>query len=112
MDVYRSLFELTRLLRVVAQVAGSEAPVLRAGWVFQRCCRAGEACGTIVLKGDRAMGISQEMERLLAAMTRAEKAQLLQWVVRDLGDAFPGIESTPGICGSAACVVRTRIPVW
>jgi hypothetical protein len=28
-------------------------------------------------------------------MTRAEKAQLLRWVVRDLGEAFPGVESTP-----------------
>jgi uncharacterized protein (DUF433 family) len=45
-------------------------------------------------------------------MTRAEKAQLLQWVVRDVGDAFPGIESMPGVCGGEACIVRTRIPVW
>lgn len=45
-------------------------------------------------------------------MTRAEKAQLLQWVVRDLGDAFPGIESKPGVCGGEPCIVRTRIPVW
>jgi uncharacterized protein (DUF433 family) len=45
-------------------------------------------------------------------MTRAEKAQLLQWVVRDLGEAFPGIESIPGVCGGEACIVRTRIPVW
>ena len=35
----------------------------------------------------------QEVEKVLALMTRAEKAQLLQWVVRDLGDAFSGIES-------------------
>ena len=54
----------------------------------------------------------QEAERLLASMTRAEKAQVLQWVVRDLGDAFPGIESIPGVCGGAPCIVRTRIPVW
>ena len=45
-------------------------------------------------------------------MTRAEKAQLLQWVVCDLGDAFPGIDSIPGICGGEPCIVRTRIPVW
>ena len=51
-------------------------------------------------------------ESLLAQLSRAEKAQLLQWVVRDLGDAFPGIESTPGVCGGAARIVRTRIPVW
>jgi uncharacterized protein (DUF433 family) len=54
----------------------------------------------------------RDAEKLLAAMTAAEKAQLLQWVVRDLGEAFPGIESVPGVCGGEPCVVRTRIPVW
>ena len=51
-------------------------------------------------------------EQLLAEMSRAEKAQLLQWVVRDLGDAFPGIENKPDVCGGEPCIVRTRIPVW
>ena len=41
----------------------------------------------------------QEVEKLLPLMTRSEKAQLLQWVVRDIGDAFSGIESIPGVCG-------------
>ena len=54
----------------------------------------------------------QETENLLARMTRAEKAQVLQWVVRDLGDAVPGIESNPGVCGEEPCIVRTRIPIW
>ncbi len=54
----------------------------------------------------------QEAERLLSEMTRAEKSQILQWVVRDLGDAFPGIESSPEVCGGEPCIVRTRIPVW
>jgi len=54
----------------------------------------------------------QEVEKLLPLMTRAEKAQLLQWVVRDLGEAFSGIESIPGVCGGEPCIVRTRIPVW
>lgn len=27
-------------------------------------------------------------------------------------DAFPGIESTPDICGVETRIVRTRIPVW
>src|SRR4026207_163303 len=54
----------------------------------------------------------QEIEHLLTTLTRAEKAQVLQWVVRDLGDAFPGIESTPDVCGGEPCIVRTRIPVW
>ena len=58
------------------------------------------------------MTLLQEAEKLLAAMSRAEKAQLLQWVVQDLGDAFPGIESVLGVCGGDPCIVRTRIPVW
>jgi uncharacterized protein (DUF433 family) len=45
-------------------------------------------------------------------MTRGEKAQVLQWVVRDLGEAFPGIESLPNVSGGEPCIVRTRIPVW
>lgn len=35
------------------------------------------------------MSVRQESEKLLAEMTRAEKAQLLQWLVRDLGERFP-----------------------
>jgi uncharacterized protein (DUF433 family) len=54
----------------------------------------------------------QESEKLLSEMTRAEKAQLLQWLVRDLGDAFPGVESQLGVIGGDPCIVRTRIPVW
>jgi uncharacterized protein (DUF433 family) len=54
----------------------------------------------------------QEAEKLLTTMTRAEKAQVLQWVARDLGDALPGIESNPKICNGEPCIVRTRIPVW
>jgi uncharacterized protein (DUF433 family) len=54
----------------------------------------------------------ERAEQLLSEMTRAEKAQVLQWVVQDLGDAFPGIESRPDVCGGDPCVVRTRIPVW
>ena len=58
------------------------------------------------------MTLLQEAEKLLAARSRDEKAQLLQWVVQDLGDAFPGIESVPGGCGGEPCIVRIRIPVW
>jgi len=58
------------------------------------------------------MSTLREAEKLLSVMTRAEKAQLLQWVAGDLGDAVPGIDSTPGVCGGEPCIVRTRIPVW
>ncbi len=58
------------------------------------------------------MDTLRETEKLLAKLNRAEKAQVLQWIVQDLGDAFPGIESNPGVSGGEACIVRTRIPVW
>jgi uncharacterized protein (DUF433 family) len=54
----------------------------------------------------------EQAEKLLPALSRAEKAQLLQSVIHDLGDDFPGIESRPGVCGGEPCIVRTRIPVW
>jgi uncharacterized protein (DUF433 family) len=44
--------------------------------------------------------MKQELETALAALTNAEKAEL------------PAIEKTPGVAGGAACLVRTRIPVW
>ena len=58
------------------------------------------------------MSTLQEVEKLLSQMSRAEKAQLLQLVVRDLGDAFPGIETASDVCGGEPRIVRTRIPVW
>lgn len=58
------------------------------------------------------MSTRERVEELLADLNRSEKAELLQLVVRDLGDAWPGIESILGVCGGEPCIVRTRIPVW
>jgi uncharacterized protein (DUF433 family) len=54
----------------------------------------------------------EEVDKLWPRLTRAEKAQLLQWAARDIAQAFPGIESTPGVSGGEPCIVRTRIPIW
>ena len=54
----------------------------------------------------------QEQAKPQSSCRRAEKAQVLQWAARDLGDVFPGIASRPGVCGGEPCIVRTRIPVW
>ena len=54
----------------------------------------------------------EEAEKLVAGMSPAEKAQLLQGVALQLADMSPGIESLPGVCGGEPCIVRTRIPVW
>jgi uncharacterized protein (DUF433 family) len=60
----------------------------------------------------RAMAILTDFEKLLPTMSPGEKAQILKWVVQELGDAFPGIDSHPDVCGGEPCIVRTRIPVW
>ena len=52
------------------------------------------------------------IESMLPHLTSAERAQVLQWVVRDLAGSAPGVDKTPGVCGGNACIVRTRIPVW
>ena len=54
----------------------------------------------------------ERIRELIPDITAAEKAELLQWIVRDIGRAFPGIESRPGVLGGDPCIVRTRIPVW
>jgi uncharacterized protein (DUF433 family) len=58
------------------------------------------------------MASLSDFEKLLPTLPPGEKAQLLKWVVQELGDAFPGIESRPDVCGGEPCIVRTRIPVW
>jgi uncharacterized protein (DUF433 family) len=54
----------------------------------------------------------QEFGEMLSKLSAGEKAQVLKWVVQDLGDAFPGIDSRQDVCGGEPCIVRTRIPVW
>ncbi len=54
----------------------------------------------------------EEAEQLLRRLSRAEKAQVLQWIARNVGDAHPGIESRPDVAGGEPCIVRTRITVW
>ncbi|HAV61746.1 MAG TPA: hypothetical protein DCY13_05200 [Verrucomicrobiales bacterium] len=58
------------------------------------------------------MSALEAAEEILAKLKWAEKAQLLRWAASDRSNAFPGIESRPGVCGGDACIVRTRIPVW
>ena len=45
------------------------------------------------------MSSLREFEDVLGKLSSAEKAQVLKWLVQDLGDAFPGIESRPEVCG-------------
>jgi uncharacterized protein (DUF433 family) len=58
------------------------------------------------------MGKLEDIEAAASELTPAEKAQLVESVVRGLDTASPGIESNPRVCGGEACIIRTRIPVW
>jgi uncharacterized protein (DUF433 family) len=58
------------------------------------------------------MATLSDIEKLLPTLSPGEKAQVLKWVVQELGGAFPGIDSRPHVCGGDPCIVRTRIPVW
>jgi len=54
----------------------------------------------------------RDIEQSLPSLTRAEKAQILKWVVQDIDETLPGIDSRPDVCGGEPCIVRTRVPVW
>ncbi len=45
-------------------------------------------------------------------LPKGEQARLLAAVAMEVTDAFPGIDFQQGVCGGAARVVRTRIPLW
>jgi uncharacterized protein (DUF433 family) len=53
-----------------------------------------------------------ELELQLTELSPAEKVHILKVLVRDIGNAWPGIEKNPEVAGGDACIVRTRIPVW
>ncbi len=78
----------------------------------------------IVARGRRARGYTMSSQGLgqgmtprelvaeLAGLSKAEKAEVVEKLAQQIGDAWPGIEKTAGVAGGAACIVRTRIPVW
>ena len=54
----------------------------------------------------------RELVAGLAALSKAEKAEVVERLAQEIGDAWPGVEKTAGVAGGTACVVRTRISVW
>jgi len=65
--------------------------------------------------GSKPLGESmtpRELVAELAALSKAEKAEVVERLAQEIGDAWPGIEKTPGVAGGMACIVRTRISVW
>jgi len=58
------------------------------------------------------MASLSDFENLFRTLSPGEKAQILKWVVGELGGAFSGIDYRPYVSGGEPCIVRTRIPVW
>ena len=54
----------------------------------------------------------KDLEPELALLSKAERAQLLQRFALDFANVSPGVEKIAGVAGDAACIVRTRIPIW
>jgi uncharacterized protein (DUF433 family) len=54
----------------------------------------------------------RELEPQLSGLSKAEKAEIVQRFALEIANVSPGIELIPGVAGGAACIIRTRIPVW
>jgi uncharacterized protein (DUF433 family) len=54
----------------------------------------------------------QELENQLHTLTAIQKAIAVQTLTQSLNNGSRGITKTDGICGGAACLFRTRIPIW
>lgn len=56
-----------------------------------------------------------DREQLVFALMnemRPFDAVFLSWLIKHSADDYPSIVTTPNVCGGAARLVRTRIPVW
>jgi uncharacterized protein (DUF433 family) len=54
----------------------------------------------------------QELETSLANLTRAEKVEVLQRLIKEVANDWAGVDHDPAIAGGEARIVRTRIPIW
>lgn len=54
----------------------------------------------------------RELITEMAALSRAEKAEVVERLAQEIVGTWPGIEKTPGVAGGSACIVHTRISVW
>lgn len=53
-----------------------------------------------------------EAEQVIANLSDSDKAQLLQWLEKEVKNVRAGIDKTANVMGGAACIRQTRIPVW
>jgi len=53
-----------------------------------------------------------ELKIDLAALTIADKAAAIEFLLQTVSNSSLGIKKTPGVCGGDACIGNTRIPIW
>nr|VFJ76143.1 MAG: Uncharacterized conserved protein, DUF433 family [Candidatus Kentron sp. FM]VFK08154.1 MAG: Uncharacterized conserved protein, DUF433 family [Candidatus Kentron sp. FM] len=58
------------------------------------------------------MNAIEAAEATIRQLSPSERAAILAHWIEDLTHAWPGVESSPDVCGGEARIVRTRIPVW
>ena len=54
----------------------------------------------------------EQVESSIIQWSATKKAELLFFILKNLGEPALGIEKAKGVCGGSACIIRTRIPVW
>ncbi|NEP14514.1 MAG: DUF433 domain-containing protein [Symploca sp. SIO2C1] len=54
----------------------------------------------------------KELKQHLLALSPSEKVKAIELLAQSLGNTFPGIEKTTGVCGGDARITNTRIPIW
>lgn len=54
----------------------------------------------------------ERVREAIAGWPPAERARLLETMALEAAGTFPGIDASEGVCGGAACIAGTRIPVW
>ncbi len=53
-----------------------------------------------------------DIEDKIAHLSRADKVRLIDMLIRELSDMYPGIASDPDVLGGDARIGNTRIGVW
>jgi uncharacterized protein (DUF433 family) len=54
----------------------------------------------------------EDIREAMVHLPKGDKVRLLALFALDVTDSYPGIDFADHVCGGAARVVRTRIPVW
>ena len=54
----------------------------------------------------------EEIRDAVLHLPKGDQVRILSAVALDVADAHPGIDFQENVCGGAARIIRTRIPVW